>query len=134
MNNFTVIFMLLLSLLGTCAAAEEVKDTPHYNVVNEYIRSLGAIHNKQQTAEKEFQDDNDKDNKLTSKMMSAIRNSTRVKLELNASISALKGMKLKEPFETLLPATIYWYKQKIELHNELITIAKIFEYGSKTWG
>ena len=57
--------------------------------------------------------------------MSAIRNSTRVKLELNASISALKRMKLKKPFETLLPTTIQFYKQKVDLHNELITIAKM---------
>ena len=126
MKKIILMIGILLSLLGTCAAAEEVKDTPHYNVVNEYIRSLGAIHRIQQVAAKEIQEDNDKDNQRTSIMMSAIRNGTRVKLELNASISALKGMKLKKPFETLLPTTISWYKHKIELHDEIITISKTF--------
>ena len=45
MNYFPMVIMLLLSLLGTCSAAVEIKDTPHYDVVAEYIRSLSAIHN-----------------------------------------------------------------------------------------
>jgi hypothetical protein len=117
----TVIVILLSPLFITVTCNAE--DTLHYDVVSEYIRSLGAIHNLQLVATKEIQDDGDDPVK---KMMSGIRSSTRIKLELNASIGALEGMTLKEPFETLLPTTIHWYKEKINLHNELIAISKTF--------
>lgn len=129
MRRILVVSFLLYGLLGIGNAGEKEKDTPHYDVVKEYIRSLGAIHNIQQTAEREFQDDKRKEDKAIGKMMSVIRSSTRLKLELRASIGALEGIKLKEPFETLLPTTIYKYKQKIELHDEIITIAKAFLSG-----
>jgi hypothetical protein len=122
MKYIPMVIMLLLSLSGTCPAVEEVTDTRHYDVVAEYIRSLGGIHNMQETASKEFQNDNAAENPEVAKMMSAIRNGTRAKLILNTSISALKTMKLKKPFDTLLPTTIYLYEQKIELHNESITV------------
>jgi len=120
-NVITVIVILLSPFFVTVTCNAE--DTLHYDVVSEYIRSLGAIHNIQLMATKEIQDD--KDDPIN-KLMSGIRSSTRIKLELNASISAQKSMTLKEPFETLLPTTTYWYKQKIDLHNEIITIAKTF--------
>ena len=120
-----VIFMLLLPLLVTCDAQAQVKDTPHYDVVAEYIRSLGAIHRIQQTAITESQDKTDNDNP-TKKMMDAIRSATRFKLELSSSIAALERMKLKEPFETLIPYTIYSYKQKKELYDEIIKISTTF--------
>ena len=122
-KNFMVIFMLLLPLLVTCDADAEAKDTPHYDVVAEYIRSLGAIHRIQQTASKEFEDD--KDNP-TKKMMDAIRSGTRFKLELSSSIGALKRMTLKKPFDTLIPNTIFFYKKKMELYEEVIKISKNF--------
>jgi hypothetical protein len=126
MKYFSIIVILSMFLPGICSAAGVVKETLHYDVVVEYIRSLGAVHNIQQTANREFQEDNDKENSGIAKMMSAIRSSTRMKLELNTSISALKRMKLKPPFETLLPNTMQFYKQKIDLHDEVIRIAKMF--------
>ena len=123
MKSIPLIFILLFSLLGICSASEE-KDTSHYDIVAEYIRSLGAIYRIQQTAEKEFQDDNDT---ITSRMMATVRSSTRMKLELNASISALQRMKLKKTFTAcaeLLPMTIQNYKAKIELHDAVIKIAE----------
>lgn len=121
--------MFLLSLLGVCAAAEKQKDTPHYDVVSEYIRSLGAIHRIQQIATKELKEDEMSANPEISKLMSGIRSSTRIKLELNASIGALEGMSLKNPFDTLIPTTITWYRRKIELHNEIISISQMFIGG-----
>ena len=126
MNYFRMIIILLLSLPCTCLAIEEIKDTPHYDVVTEYVRSLGAIHNLQQMANQEVQDDIEKNNSHIGKLMTGIRNSTRVKLELHTSISALEKMYLKKPFETLLPTTIQFYKLKVALHDELITISKMF--------
>ena len=63
--------------------------------------------------------------------MSGIRSSTRIKFELNASIASQKRMKLKKPFETLLPTTIELYRHKIDLHNEIIKISKTIIDGPK---
>ena len=57
-------------------------------------------------------------------MMDAIRNGTRFKLELNTGIGVLERMRLKEPFDELIPNTIYFYKQKVELFDEVINISK----------
>lgn len=126
MKYATIIIILLLSISVTASAAVKKYETPHYDVVAEYIRSLGAIHNIQKTAEIEFQEDNQNDNPAIGKLMSGIRSGTRFKLEYNDSIAALKEMKLDKPFETLLSTTIGLYKQKIDLHNELIKIVKAF--------
>ena len=131
MKYFIASCMLILSLLATCATYAEVIDTPHYDVVAEYIRSLSAIHRIQKTADIEFQEANQSDNPGIAMLMSGIRSSTRIKLELNTSIAALKGMKLKKPFETLLPMTIGSYQHKIDLHNEIIKISKSFIAGPK---
>jgi hypothetical protein len=120
-----VIFTLLLCFL-TCDAEAQTKDTPHYDVVAEYIRSLGAIHKIQQTAADESQKSKGDVLKI---MLDAIRNGTRFKLELNASIGALERMNLKEPFETLLPNTIQCYKYKTELFGEMVEISKLLVDG-----
>jgi hypothetical protein len=84
--------IIILSSLFYFNLTCDAEDTLHYDVVAEYIRSLGAIHNIQLLATKEIQED--KDNP-TKKLMSGIRSSTRIKLELNASISALRSMTLQ---------------------------------------
>lgn len=124
-KKFMVIFTLLLCFLPYDAEAQ-TKDTPHYDVVAEYIRSLGAIHKIQETANNEIQ--KNKDNTIK-KLMDGIRNGTRFKLELNSSISALKKMNLNKPFETLIPNTISFYKQKMELFEEVVNISKSFVDG-----
>ena len=126
MKYSLIIIILLLSISVISSAAEKIEETPHYDVVVEYIRSLGAMYNLQQTSIMELQKNNNADNPDIRKMMTAIRNSTRVKLELSYSIAVLNNMKLNKPFDTLLPSTIYFYKQKVELHNEIIAISKMF--------
>ena len=55
MNSFLPIFLvLLLPHLDTSLSVEEAKDTPHYDVVSKYVRSLAAVHKIQIAAEKEF--------------------------------------------------------------------------------
>jgi hypothetical protein len=119
--------LLLAMVLGLliCNVANATEDTPHYNVVNEYVMSLCGIYKIQQVATKELQEMSSP----TDTMMNAIRNSTRMKLELNRSITAFRGMSLRKPFETLLPTTIYWYEKKIYLHDEIIEISKTFLAG-----
>ncbi len=121
MKIFPSILIMLLSLLGTCAGAEEIKDTSHYDVVNEYIRSLGAIHRIQKTARNEFE--GDKDNP-TKQMMDGIRSGARFKLELRSSIDALKRMTLRKPFDELITNTISFYNHKMELYEEMSEISK----------
>jgi hypothetical protein len=41
MKHSPIIIILLLSISVTSSAAEKIKETPHYDVVAEYIRSLG---------------------------------------------------------------------------------------------
>jgi hypothetical protein len=127
MRCVLVTVLALLSLL-LASAAFSAEDTPHFDVVSEYIRSLGTVHNIQLASKKEMAED--KDN-LIGRLMSGIRSSTRMKLELSTSIGALERMTLKEPFETLIPTTIHWYQEKIKLHDETISIAKAFISGPK---
>jgi hypothetical protein len=119
--------LLLAMVLGLliCNVANATEDTPHYNVVREYIMSLCGIYKIQQISTKELQENSNP----TEKMMTGIRSSTRTKLELNRSITAFREMRLRKPFETLLPTTIFWYEKKINLHNELIDISKTFLAG-----
>ncbi len=124
MKHAPVVVFFLLSLLFQ-SAAFSAEDTPHFDVVSEYVRSLGTIHNLQVLAAKE----NEQDKDPIAKLMSGIRSSTRMKLELTTSISAFKRMTLKEPFETLLPTTITWYERKVELHDGIILIARTILSG-----
>jgi hypothetical protein len=128
MKYFLIFFILLFSTVDMCSAAENVKETPHYNVVAEYVRSLGSIYRIQKIADKELQEDEVQDSQTTNtnKLMTSIRSSTRFKLELNASISALESMNLNKPYDELLASTIFWYKKKIELYDTLVKISKAF--------
>lgn len=119
--------MLLLPLCFSCETEAKAKETPHYDVVTEYIRSLSAIHRIEQTARKEFQEDADNSIK---KLMDGVRSSTRYKLQLGLSIAALKRMTLKKPFDELISNTISFYKMKIKLHEEVIEILQSFIGGS----
>jgi hypothetical protein len=108
------------TLTGTIS---KEKETPHYDVVAEYIRALGANHNIQQKWSKDHEDN--KDNRIK-EMMNAVRSGTRFKLELRSSISALKRMSLKKPFDELLLNTISFYELKMELYEEIVKISKKF--------
>ena len=110
-----------IALFAACGVAV-AQETPHYDVVAEYIRQMGETKAKNDLARKELSETRTQ----LDKMMHGIRNSTRIKLALAADINALQRMTLKPPFETLLPTTIEFYKGKIELHKQLITIATAF--------
>lgn len=125
MKLFITLLMLLFPFFVMCDADAKAKDTPHYDVVSEYIRSLGAIHNLQQRAAKEYQDNKNNENPQQN-IMDSIRTGTHFKLELRSSIAALKRMTLKKPFETLIPTTLSFYESKVELYDEMIKILKFF--------
>ena len=68
------------------------------------------------------------------KLMDGMRASARFKLELRRSVTAFKSMSLKEPFETLIPATVDYYKAKINLHDEIVKISTTFLDGTPKRG
>jgi hypothetical protein len=119
--------LLLLPLLVVSVAdakpkaKPKLKETPHVEVVAEFIRSLGAVHAIQRTsvADKEAAGDD-----ARASVMDSIRNLTRLKLELKSSAGMLNSMKLKEPYEWMLPDLAKMYKQKIELFDEMIKISR----------
>jgi hypothetical protein len=130
-ERLTLLYVVLLLLSVTPAKAVSSDETPHYDVVAEYIRSLGAIHGIQRVATVELQEDERTENPSVAKLMSGIRSGTRTILELRTSIAALKKMSLDEPFETLLPMTLEYYKMKLALHEEALSIAKAVLEGPR---
>lgn len=116
---FITLFLLPFCLLNNTYA--QTKYTPHLDVVTEYIRSLGSIHNIQRIAAEENKASKGDPMKI---MSDSIRTGTRFKLELNASIGALERMKLKEPYEQLIPNTIKLYGYKKDLFAEMVDICK----------
>jgi hypothetical protein len=122
--SLVVFFIIFTVTNGTAQAA--TKETPHLQVVKEYVRSLAAVYNIQETSRKEFDEINqlDENMRAQSRLMRSIKSGTKMNMELKASIGMLKGMKLHGQFDTLIPTTIDIYKQKISLHDELISMSK----------
>lgn len=116
-----LMFLSLLVIAGTSYAQE----TSHLAFVSEYVREIGAIESIHTTAEQETKE------KGSNPIFDGIRNSTRVQLELRTEIEMLSGMHLNPPFEDLIGNIIGIYKQKIELHQQLIDIASEFIAGPK---
>lgn len=121
MKNLTALFLVLLATFSGRAHAQQARP---YDFVAEYVRELGATEEARALALREMSEHNNT-------MTNAIRNSTRAKLELGTNVQALKKMTLKKPFETLLPNTIAFYRQKMALHAEMVHIAGAFIAGPK---
>lgn len=115
--------ILLLAFVGESYAQE----TRRYDVVAEYIREFSATEDARTLAYNELKGVASGDNAAL--MMTAIRSSARMSLELKTSIGVLKKMKLKKPFETLIPNTIGFYSQKIALYDDMSTVAKFMLAG-----
>jgi hypothetical protein len=137
MKKLMVMLVLLPFLIVQTADAKpkakpKLNDTPPYDIVSEYIRSLSAVHKIQQSATNESQNNGD-DHMQT--MMNAIRNFTRLKLELRTSIGMLESMRRKgETFAGLKEITLRVYKEKIKLYDEALTISKIIAYPTPKQG
>jgi hypothetical protein len=123
---FTKLYLMVCSL-ALFSGASYAQDTPHYDVVSEYVRQLGTMHEFHQIASKEFKEART----LNDRMADIIRNSTRVKLELNRNIYTFKGMKLKPPFEWVLPHFIEFYERKFEHFDTMAQIASEMVAGPK---
>ena len=111
----SLMFVILLAIAGRCFA----QDTPHFDVVAEYVRELGATKGDEDVAKSDYAQEGNR-------LMDAIRNATRAKLTLATNISALQRMRVGGEYDTLLPMVVYWYKKKTELYDQIINIATAF--------
>lgn len=127
MKFVPLIFVSLLVFSGASFAQE----TPHYDVVAEFIHELAETKNSQDVAMSEMAETAKLEpaEKNQHLMADSIRNGTRVKLKLRLNINKLKGMTLKKPFETIIPYLIKFNEEKLRLYEEIIKVAKTFSGG-----
>jgi len=119
--------MIPLLIVPTLVVAPQVKETPPFEVAQEYVRELCEIWAVQQQADQEMVEDKAAEDPASKAVMTTIRNANRVKLALKTNISMLKGMKIKRPgHEKTLGLLISFYQAKIDLNDQLIQIATAF--------
>ena len=103
-------------------------ETPHLEFVTEYIRELAAVERIRAEGEEENNQDK-KDDKLP--FAGAIHTSTLFELELGSQVKMLKDMRLKEPFDFLIPNISAFYERKIVLWQRMREISSAFIGGPK---
>jgi len=90
--------------------------------VKEFVRELIEDESLKTNGEKELSGA-----KTPNEQFSAgIYYSKSTQLELRSQIAMLKSMRLKDPFDTLIPSLIGSYQQQIDLHQRLIDISGKF--------
>ena len=102
-------------------------ETPHLVFVQEYIRELMSDESLRASAEKEFHEAKSDDQRFST----GIYVSKSVQLELRSQIRMLQGMRLRPPFDTLIPSLIGSYQRQIDLHQSLIDASSKFLGGPK---
>lgn len=134
MKKIIVLVLFMMPFIFICNAdavkkAKVKKETPHYEVVTEYIRSLSAVYQIQKASMKE-QAERAEDPNPTQRIMDSIRKFTKLKYEMQLSMNMLKNMHLKPPFETLISTTIELYQRKYKLYEESLKSSKILVSGT----
>lgn len=123
--RFALLFLALLVQCG-CSYAEV---TPQYDVLREFIQEQVETKKFKELANREFQAIPNGDSQQ--QLSAMIRNGTRVKLRLSATIGRLQQMHLDKPFETLIPTLISYQEHKRALYDELVMVAKTMAAGPK---
>jgi hypothetical protein len=106
-------------------SVEKKAETPHLVFVTEYIRELAAIENIRESGEQELKQD---PNGTFSNM---IHSSTLFQLELGSQIRMLREMRLKDPYDQLIPNITAFYERKIILWKRMAEIGSTFIGGPK---
>jgi len=102
-------------------------ETPHFNVVKEYVRELIEDEDLKTTGEKELSEA-----KTPNEQFSAgIYYSKSTQLALRSQIHMLQAMHLNAPFDALIPSLIGFYQQQIDLNQRLIDISGKFLAGPR---
>ena len=104
----------------------EKPETSHLAFVTEYARELAAIENIRTSAEQE-----QKQAKKNEVAFTAIHSLTLMQFELRAGIAMLKGMRLNQPFDELIPSITEFYEDKIRSHQRMIDIFSALIVGPK---
>jgi hypothetical protein len=125
---------ILLLLVGMASgqtksshAPTQKPETPHLRFVKEFVRDLIEDESCKANGEKELGAA-----KTPNEQFSAsIYFSKSTQLELRSQIGMLQSMRLKDPFDTLIPSLISSYQKQIDLHQKLIDISGRFMAGPK---
>ncbi len=131
MNKRVLATLLLLAGIAAGqskpAHATPKPETPHIRFVQEFVRELIEDEDRKTNGEKELSQA-----KTPNEQFSAgIYFSKSTQLELRSQIAILKGMRLKDPLDTLIPSLIGSYRQQIDLHQKLIDITSKFIAGPR---
>jgi hypothetical protein len=102
-------------------------ETPHLNVVKEYVRELIEAEDLKTNGEKELSEAKTLDERFSA----GIYYSKSTQLELRSEIRMLQSMHLKDPFDSLIPSLVAFYGDQIKLHQQLIDISDKFLAGPK---
>lgn len=126
MNKPFVVFLLLVGIAAgqsrPAHAPVPKPETPHLRFVKEFVRELIEDEDRKTSGEKELGEA-----KTPNEQFSAgIYFSRSTQIELRSQIAALKSMRLKDPFDTLIPSLVDSYQHEIDLHQKLIDISGKF--------
>jgi hypothetical protein len=102
-------------------------ETPHLRFVKEYVRELIADESLKINGEKEFGEAKTDNERFST----GIYVSKSAQLELRSQIAMLKSMRLRDPFDTLIPSLMGFYQRQIELQQKLMDISTKFLAGPK---
>jgi hypothetical protein len=120
-------FAVSFSLIVTASVKPPQKpETPHLDFVKEYVRELAEIERIHASGEEELKQGTEND--VFSIM---IHTCTLSQLELRSQIAQLRGMRLKAPYDDLIPTLAGFYKAKIDLYQRLIDISSAMLAGPK---
>jgi hypothetical protein len=130
-NKIAIALFLVNIAVGQTKPAHTARmpkpETPHLNVVKEYVRELSEDEDLKTTGEKELSEA-----KTPNEQFSAgIYYSKSTQLELRSQIRMLQSMHLNDPFDALIPSLVRFYEQQIDLHQKLIDISGKFLAGPK---
>lgn len=131
MNKIAIALFLVNIAVGQTKPAHPARtpkpETPHLNVVKEYVRELAEDEDLKTTGEKELSEAKT----LDERFLAGIYYSKSSQLELRSQIRMLQSMHLNDPFDTLIPSLVAFYGDQINLHQKLIDISGKFLAGPK---
>jgi hypothetical protein len=130
-NKIAIALFLVNIAVGQTKPAHPARapkpETPHINVVKEYIRELGEAEDLKKNGENELSEAKTQNERFSA----GIYYSKSTQLELRAEIRVLQSMHLNDPFDTLIPSLVAFYGDQIKLHQQLIDISDWFLAGPK---
>ena len=131
MNKIAIALFLVSIAVGQTKPAHPPHaakpETPHLNVVKEYVRELIEAEDLKTNGEKELSEAKTLDERFSA----GIYYSKSTQLELRSEIRMLQSMHLKDPFDSLIPSLVAFYGDQIKLHQQLIDISDKFLAGPK---